>query len=296
MVRLDDLSPHPGAGEKTFQEWLDLLPSQLAGREVREVVDRWVDARRSGRTVIWALGAHLIKVGLSRWLIALMEEGLVTHLAVNGAVAIHDYELAAVGHTSEDVARGLAEGSFGQAGETAEFINQAAKDGAVKGIGLGEALAEAMHNAGLPHGDVSVLAAAGRIGLPVSVHLALGADTIHSHPSADGSSLGQTSLLDFQRFSHWVSLLEGGLYFNVGSAVIMPEIFLKAVSLARTKGSELAGLTTVVMDFIRHYRPMENVCRRPPGPTGRGFYLVGHHEIMVPLMAQAALSRWPAGG
>jgi hypothetical protein len=293
-VGLDLLAPAPPAKPATFLDWFDRLPSILAGDDVREIVDRWVAARRARKPVIWGLGAHVIKAGLSHWLITLMEEGLITHLAMNGAVAIHDYELAAVGHTSEDVGEAMADGVFGRAEETALFINRAAGEGAAKGWGLGEAIGRALLEAGLPHVGVSVLAAARRLSVPVSVHLAIGTDTVHAHPSADGRALGQTTLADFQALCLAVAGLEGGLYVNAGSAVILPEVFLKATALARSSSQPLADMTTVTLDFIRHYRPLENVCRRPLGRGGRGFYLVGHHELMIPLLGQAVLERWRA--
>lgn len=294
-VHLEKLAGLPKGADPSFCEWFGRLPGILAAEDVREVVSRWIEARRNGRPAIFGFGAHVIKVGLSPWIIALMEEGLIDHLAVNGAVAIHDYELAAVGHTSEDVGRAISEGVFGTAEETALFINEAAKKGMSDGIGLGEALSRAMDGSDLPHRNISVLAAASRLDVPVTVHLALGTDTIHGHPSADGRALGQTSLADFNLLAETVSRMEGGIYFNIGSSVILPEIFLKAVSRARAAGMPLRELTTVVLDFIRHYRPLENVSRRPLGDKGRGFYIIGHHEILVPLIGQAALSLWREG-
>jgi hypothetical protein len=286
-------APVPGA---TFAEWFERLPGILAGGDTKEVVDRWIDARRAGRPVVLAFGAHVIKAGLSRWLITLMEEGLVTRLAINGAVAIHDFELAAAGHTSEDVGAALAEGVFGRAEETARYVNDAAAAGASMGIGLGEALCRSLAARDLPHADWSVLRAALRIGVPVTVHVALGTDTVHTHPSADGRALGETSLRDFRDLAAAVRQMDGGLFVNAGSAVILPEIFLKAVSMARADGIEFSSLTTVVLDFIRQYRPSENVSRRPVAGGGRGFYLVGHHEILVPLLGQALLDRWRTAG
>jgi hypothetical protein len=290
-VGVDRCSHPPSPDNPSFSSWLDGLPSLQAGSDLREIIARWTRARREGRPVIWGMGAHVIKAGLSPWVIALMERGLITRLALNGAGAIHDFELTAVGHTSEDVAGALAEGVFGQAEETARFINDGARDAAGRGIGLGAALVERIGTVPLAHPEVGLLAAAGRLGLPVTVHLAIGTDTAHSHPSADGASLGAATLSDFHSFSAAAAELEGGVYFNVGSAVLLPEIFLKAVSSARADGRTLAGMTTVVLDFIRHYRPLENVTRRPLGPDGRGYYLIGHHEIMIPLLAQAAFCR-----
>ncbi len=295
-VRLEEAASPPAGDDPSFASWFAGLPRILAGGDLPLIVERWTAARRRGRPAIWGFGAHVVKVGLSPWVIRLMEEGLVTHLAVNGAVAIHDYELAAVGHTSEEVSEALAAGVFGRAEETFRFFNGAARAGMEKGTGLGESLGAAMLAADLPHKEASLLAAAARLGIPVSVHLAIGTDTVHAHPEADGRALGQTSLEDFRRLSTAVAGLGGGIYFNIGSAVILPEVFLKAVSLARASGADLAGMTTVVMDFNRHYRPLENVARRPVGEEGRGFYLVGHHEIMVPLLAQAALLRRARGG
>jgi hypothetical protein len=284
------LARPPAGADPTFREWLEGFPGILAARDLDEVARRWVLARREGRPVALGMGAHVIKVGLAPWIITLLEEGLITHLAVNGAVAIHDFELASAGHTSEDVGEALQEGVFGRAEETALFIHGAARWAVEEGCGLGEALAHLMHRAGLPHGGSSLLAAAGRLGIPVSVHLALGTDTIHTHPAADGRHLGETSLRDFHLFARTVREMDGGLYLNAGSAVLLPEIFLKAVSLARAEGISLDRLTTAVLDFARHYRPLENVCRRPVRP-GNGFYLVGHHELLIPLLFQAVRLR-----
>ncbi len=281
--------PHvPGSSVADF---LARLPRFLGARDLLEIADRIVAARAAGRPVILAMGAHVIKVGLSPLLIDLMKRGMITALALNGAGIVHDYEIALAGRTSEDVDAALPGGSFGVTAETGEFLNAAIRRGHERQAGLGESVAEAMEGAKLPHEHASLMIAARRHGLPVTVHVAMGTDVLHIHPSADGAAIGATALRDFQHFCALVAELEGGVHLNVGSAVILPEVFLKAVTLARNQGHPLHDITTVDLDFRAHYRPLTNVVRRPTQDGGRGFHVTGHHEINVPLLAAAVIER-----
>jgi len=269
----------------SFKEFLERLPNLLAGQHLREVALAWVQAHRTGRPVLLGMGAHPLKVGLSPVLIDLVERGLVTGLACNGAVIIHDAEIAMVGRTSEDVDQVLGSGQFGMARETAEFLNQATAWGAAEGLGLGEAVGRRLLQSDFPYKHLSLLAGAAARKVPVTVHVAVGADIIHLHPSLPPAALGETTHRDFRFFAAQVSRLAGGLYINLGSAVILPEVFLKALTLARNLGHRVEPLTTVNLDFIQHYRPLTNVVRRPTAGEGRGYALTGHHEIMLPLLA-----------
>jgi len=274
----------PGEPGMSIREYLDRLPNFLAASDLREVIARVAQAVDLKRPVILALGAHVIKVGLSPLVIDLMERGIVSLVALNGAGIIHDFELAFCGFTSEDVESVIGDGKFGMARETAEMLNASIREGADKNIGLGLAVGEMIEGRQLPHRNVSILAAGVRQNIPVTVHVALGTDIIHMHPEASGEAIGKASLLDFQVYASAVSDLAGGVYFNVGSAVILPEIFLKAISLARNLGHDVSDFTTINMDFIRHYRPQINVVGRPVKGVGRGITLIGHHEIMFPLL------------
>jgi hypothetical protein len=271
--------------------WFTFLPRILAGNDFRAVVDRLARAARNKRMILLAMGAHAIKVGLSPHIVDLMERGIVRGLAMNGAGIIHDTEVAMVGHTSEDVAARLGSGQFGMADEPARLINEAIQEGARQDMGLGEALGAKLVKDKLPHHALSLLGRAYDLGVPVTVHVAIGTDTIHFHPSADGASLGKASHQDFRLFATLISKLEGGMFINLGSAVILPEIFLKALSLVRNLGHDVKRFTTLNMDFIRHYRPMTNVVSRPTLEGGEGFSLVGHHEILFPLLAAAVIER-----
>jgi hypothetical protein len=249
-------------------------------------------ARRKKRAILWGLGAHVIKTGLSAILIDLMKRGWVSGVALNGAGIVHDFELAFAGRTSEDVASRIGSGRFGMARETGELLNEAIRFGAEEGWGLGEAVGRMIARSDFPHRRRSLLGEAWRMGIPVTVHVAVGSDTIHLHPRASGEAIGKTSLQDFKLFCGLVENLDrGGVYLNVGSAVILPEVFLKAVSLVRNIRPRLEGFTTAVFDFQKLYRPSENVARRPVGRTGTGYYFVGHHEIMIPLLAAALSGR-----
>jgi len=267
---------------------LDSLPGILAAEDFRAVVAAVLDARRSGHGIVWGLGAHVVKTGLSPLLIDLMERGFVSALATNGAGIIHDFEVALVGATSEDVEQVLGVGQFGMADETGRLLNAAINEGVASGLGIGQSVGRYLCDRHPQHERSSLAAAAWRLGVPLTVHVALGTDVIHMHPDADGRALGEGSLRDFRYFVSNVARLGRGVYLNCGSAVILPEVFLKAVSLARNRGASLDGMTTATFDFARLYRPQVNVVSRPTAGTGgRGYYLVGHHELMLPLLAAA---------
>lgn len=278
----------PGAG---LRGWLDTLPDMLGGADFKAVVAAIGRAHQDGAGLLWGLGAHVVKTGLGPVLIDLMERGFVTGLATNGAGVIHDFEVALSGATSEDVDEALGPGRFGMAEETGRLLNAAITDGVGAGLGLGQAVARWLRANRPPHEELSILAAAARLEIPVTVHVALGTDIIHMHPAADGAALGEGSLRDFRYFVSNVSRLAGGVYLNCGSAVVLPEVFLKAVALVRNHGSALDGLTTVNLDFVRHYRPQTNVVSRPVQGIGRGYSLIGHHEIMIPLLAAALIDQ-----
>lgn len=276
------------AGAKV-SAFLEGLPRILAAQDLREVIARIVEAKREGKTILVAMGAHVIKVGLSPLIIQLMEEGVVSGIALNGAGAIHDTEVAMEGKTSEDVEIGLACGKFGMAEETAAFINQGVAAGSAQGRGIGRALGTRILEDRLPHRRESILAMAARLNIPVTVHVAFGTDIVHMHPGFDPAAWGEATHLDFRIFASLVADLEGGVFLNIGSAVILPEVFLKAFTLVRNKDAKVEHFTTVNMDFIRHYRPMANVVTRPVLRGGKGYNLVGHHEIMVPLLIAGVL-------
>ena len=273
----------------SVRELLASLPRQLAGNDFPELVQRVVTAVQEGKPVIFGMGAHVIKVGLNPVLIDLMQKGVISAIALNGAGIIHDAEIAMVGRTSEEVADVLGAGAFGAARETGEVLNGAIKRGADKNIGLGQAVGEALLEQDFPYNDQSLLAQARKMDIPVTVHVAVGTDIIHIHPSVDGAATGKTSHHDFRVFCSLVSRLEGGVYLNVGSAVLLPEVFLKALTVVRNLGHEVKNLTTANFDFIRHYRPATNVVHRPTLEGGRGFNFTGHHELMIPLLAAAVL-------
>jgi hypothetical protein len=282
----DFATPLRGAALKPFFE---SLPRILAAGDFKAVVDAIKSARAGGRGIVWGLGAHVIKTGLGPVIVDLMERGYVSALATNGAGVIHDFELALSGGTSEDVDEALGPGRFGMAEETGRLLNAAINDGVKQGLGLGQAVSRRLQEMQPAHASISLLAAAARLEIPVTVHVAIGTDIIHMHPDASGAALGEGSLRDFRYFVSNVARLAGGVFLNCGSAVVLPEVFLKAVALARNRGLSLEGLTTVNLDFTRLYRPQTNVVSRPVAGIGKGYALVGHHEIMIPLLA-AALS------
>ncbi|TMB54327.1 MAG: hypothetical protein E6J60_08675 [Deltaproteobacteria bacterium] len=260
------------------------LPDILAASDLRGAVERIAGALRRDRLVVLGMGAHPIKVGLGPTIVDLIERGRLAAVAMNGACLVHDFELAWNGRTSEDVGPGLERGTFGMARETGEFLNRATREGVAAGVGLGRAIGEAILRARLPFRRTSILAAAARAGIPATAHVAIGTDIIHMHPSADGAAIGEGSLRDFHLLAGVVARLAGGVYLNLGSAVVLPEVFVKALNLARNVGRPVRDLTTIDMDFHRHYRPAVNVVGRPTQAGGRGIQLTGHHEIMFPLL------------
>ena len=277
-----DMLGSPWRAGGSLADFIKGLPRVLAADDLRAAARATVLARRNNRPLILAMGAHVIKVGLSPLIIDAMERGIFTGLAFNGAGMIHDVEMALAGRTSEDVAAALADGSFGAVRQTGEFINQAAEGG--RDIGLGRAVGRALLEAAPPNLKLSLLAAAARLDLPLTVHVALGSDIIHMHPSFDGAATGAASHLDFRLLVSQAAELAGGVYFNVGSAVVLPEVFLKALSAARNLGADAHGFTTVNMDMLRHYRPLTNVVQRPVLTGGRGLSITGCHEINLPLL------------
>ena len=275
----------------SFRSFLDGLPNILAAENVKVIAANIAEAQRKKKTVVLGMGAHPIKVGLSPLIVDFMERRIIHAVALNGAGVIHDFELAYMGQTSEDVAATLKDGSFGMGEETGAFINEAISTGLHDRLGIGAAVGAAINQAKLPHRRLSILAAGHRLGIPVTSHVAIGTDIIHMHPKVDGQALGAGSLLDFRTLTSVVATLDSGIYLNFGSAVILPEVFLKAVSLARNLGHPVQNLTTVNVDFLAHYRPLTNVVNRPTLQSGKGFHLTGHMEIMVPLLFAAVLER-----
>lgn len=287
-VRISDFAK-PWRQGGSFSLFYRALPDILAVKTLRAVAGAIAKAHRKRRPVIVGIGAHVIKVGLAPILVNWMEQGLVTAVAMNGAGIIHDFELALMGHTSEEVDDEIDAGRFGMAEETGSILNEAIVLGHQSGQGLGEAVGCYINRAKarFPNRATSLLATGARLGIPVTVHVAVGTDIIHMHPAADGEAIGGTSLLDFRRLAAVVSQMEGGVYLNIGSAVVLPEVFLKTVSLGRNLGHPLSNITTVNMDFLSHYRPLTNVVRRPTQKGGKGYSLIGHHEIMLPLLVAA---------
>lgn len=301
-VSVRDFAKAPGANA-SLAKFLDSLPNLLAAEELRNLLLAIHAARKQRRTILWGIGGHVIKVGLGPLLIDLMRRGFVSGIAMNGAALIHDFEIALVGNTSEDVDAGLSDGRFGMAAETGEYINEIAKLAMRVRIGYGEAAGQFLTSGIIEarHAGSSVLAAAYKSGIPVTIHLAIGTDIPHMHRAADGAALGAASYYDFRLFCALVrGMHPGGAYLNWGSAVLLPEIFLKAVSVVRNLGIPLRPISTANFDFIQHYRPLQNVVKRPTasqrgrrGPESRGYAITGHHEIMFPLVAAALASGWP---
>ncbi len=294
-VRLDDeATPHRRGS--SFAHFLESLPAVLGAADLRTAIDATARAHQRGKTILWGLGAHVVKVGLAPVIVDLLERRLASGVMLNGAGCVHDLELAMMGRTSEDVDASLDDGSFGMAGETAERLNGAIAAGAEEGLGMGAAVGREILEGAYPHKDRSILAAAARLGVPVTVHSAIGTDVHHLHASADGAALGATSYRDFETLVGLVGTLEGGVVFNVGSAVILPEVFLKALSLARNLGHAVRRFTAVDLDFLRQYRPTVNVVGRPTRLGGTGLSLIGHHEILVPLLAAGLIERTGRAG
>ena len=275
----------------TVQDFLDSLPNILAGSRIRTVIASIAATVKEKRTVVLSMGAHVTKVGLNPIVIDLMERGIVTAVAMNGAGIIHDLELAIAGKTSEDVGASIGNGSFGMAHETATFLSEAIRTAEDRSMGLGEAVGRSIIEKRLPLSEMSILAAGARLELPVTVHVAFGTDIVHMHPEFDPKLTGAATHRDFRTFASIIATLERGVYLNIGSAVILPEVFLKAITLVRNLGHRLENFTTVNMDFIQHYRPMTNVVQRPISLGGQGFNLIGHHEIMLPLIAAGVIEQ-----
>jgi len=279
----------PLAPGSTLKEFIASLPEQLLGLDFPELVDRLAASHTNDRPIIIGMGAHVIKVGLNPILIDLMERGIISAIALNGAGIVHDTEIAMVGRTSEEVGDVLGSGAFGAAKETGEVVNAGINQGAKKGLGLGEALGEYLLAQDFPYNNMSLLATAKRLNIPLTVHVAMGTDIVHIHPTANGAAIGQTSHHDFRLFCALVAELEGGAYLNFGSAVLLPEVFLKALTLVRNLGHTVNNFTTANFDFIRHYRTMTNVVNRPTMGGGKGYNIIGHHELLIPLLAATLL-------
>jgi hypothetical protein len=281
----------PVAEGASLRDFLDSLPDILAVKSLRELAAQIRRARELKKPIILGIGGHVVKTGLAPVLIDLMRRGFVTAIAANGSVLVHDLEIALVGSTSEDVDASLGAGAFGAAEETGRLLNEAAAEGARDEIGLGESLGRALLNKNPPNRNLSLLCACYESRVPFTAHLSIGTDIAHFHPSADGAALGATSHTDFRLLAELVRRMDGGgVYLNVGSAVILPEVFLKCVTLVRNLGHQLSDFTTANFDFIQSYRPLTNVVRRPVSDgAGRGYSITGHHELMIPLLAAAIM-------
>jgi hypothetical protein len=288
LVRVEDFA-RPVPSRASLQKFLSSLPNFLGAKDFREIIARIGKAQRREKPIILGMGAHPIKVGLSPLIIRLMEKGILHGVAMNGAGIVHDFEIAYGGQTSEDVAAEIGTGTFGMAQETGRDLNAAIQRGWERGWGIGYAVGKMIGEKKLPYRHLSITAAGARLGVPVTVHVAIGTDILHIHPQACGQAIGEGSHRDFRLLAAMVSRLQGGVYINLGSAVILPEVFLKALTLVRNLGYAVKNFTTVNMDFISHYRPLTNVVRRPTLEGGKGFHLTGHHEIMFPLLAAAIL-------
>jgi hypothetical protein len=294
-VSADEFAKPPGR-DRSFHAFIESLPDILVARDFRRVVDAIVSAARNRRAVVVMLGGHIVKTGLAPLLVTLLERRVITHVAMNGSAAIHDFEIARFGGTSEDVAAGLKDGTFGMAEETGREMNEAFVRGQQAQLGMGESLAIALEAAKLAHSELSVLLNTRKNGVPVTVHAAIGAEIIHQHPAANGAAIGDTSHRDFRRLAHSLDALDdGGVVLNLGSAVIMPEVFLKALTIARNlNGGKPQGFVTCDMDMLQHYRPKVNVVQRPTLQSGKGYQITGHHELMVPLLVWSVLDQLDA--
>ena len=293
----------PPAANSSLTKFLDSLPNFLAAEDLRQLLDAIHSARKQRRAIVWGIGGHVIKVGLGPVLIDLMKRGFVSGIAMNGAALIHDFEIAVAGNTSEDVEAGIGEGQFGMASETGQYINEIAKLSHRIRIGYGEAAGQFLSSGIIEvrHADSSILVAAYKHRIPVTIHLAIGTDIPHMHPAANGAALGDATHHDFRLFCALVQQMHpGGVYLNWGSAVLLPEVFLKAVSVVRNLEVPLRPITTANFDFIQHYRPLQNVVKRPTaaargrsGPESHGYAITGHHELLLPLVAAALAAGWP---
>lgn len=290
-VKIKDFAGVPSS-QDSMGDFLVKLPNILASKDLLEVINALVQAYQNKQPVILAMGAHVIKCGLSPLIIDMIKRGLISAIALNGAGSIHDFEISYLGETSEDVEVEIKEGRFGMVEETGKYINEALKEGAAKGWGYGESVGRkiiALNNA---YKEYSILATCVEYGVPVTVHVALGNDIIHMHPACDGAAVGKTSYQDFLTFVENITKMEkGGVYLNIGSAVVLPEVFLKAVSMVRNAGYALDKIVTVNMDMQRQYRPLENVVKRPTNKGGKGYMIVGHHEINLPLLVSGIYAK-----
>jgi hypothetical protein len=276
----------------TVAELLAAMPDQLGAQALNGVIGAIVEACRKGKPVIMAMGAHVIKCGLQPVLRSLIDAGVITAIALNGAGAIHDYEISLIGETSEDVGAVLHAGLFGMAEETGRDLNRALKEGVPQGFGFGEAVGRFILDRGNPHREWSLMALCTERGIPVTVHVAVGTDIVHQHPEADGAVIGEATFRDFRLLAAIVAELgDGGVYLNIGSAVLLPEVFLKALSIAQNLGHHVDNFTTVNMDMQQHYRPLQNVVKRPTAGKSMGYTITGHHEIMLPLLAAGVLDK-----
>jgi len=285
-VSVDDFAETPKSWE-SINIRKELFPNILKSEEFFQFCDYIKNVRREGKQILWLTGAHIVKVGLSKIVIELAKKGFITAFAANGALAIHDVEISLFGKTSEDVEKSIKDGKFGVTKETAEFINNAISNGAKQGYGYGESIARALIEANPRYKDYSIIYNLFVMGVPITIHTIPGAEVIHIHPDVDDRAVGETSMRDFRRFCSFVSKLEGGAVLGWGSAVVMPEIFLKALSIARNLGYKVENFRTAYFDMYIHYRPMQNIVLRPT--AGKGSYFVGHHEIMMPLLASILL-------
>ena len=289
-VSIHDFAARPSGRE--LDGFLATLPKILKAADFMEFVDRIVAAYRQEKPIIVMLGGHVIKCGLSPILIDLMERDIITAMAFNGATSIHDFEIGLIGETSEDVGQYLQTGQFGMVEETGRLMNEAICAAADTGMGMGAGLGQKLIELDAPYRDYSLLATGTCLGIPITVHVAIGTDIIHQHPAADGAATGQTSFTDFRLLAAIVAELgDAGVVLNLGSAVILPEVFLKALTVARNLGNRVTHFTTANFDMIQHYRPLENVIRRPTDIGGKGYTFTGHHEIMIPLLAEAIIGR-----
>lgn len=277
----------------SLDDFLSALPNVLAVQSLRQLADRILRARALGKPIIWGIGGHVIKTGLAPLIIDLMRRGFVSAIAANGSVLVHDSEIAMVGSTSEDVDATLSEGSFGGAEETGRLLNSAARNGALDQVGLGQAMGRALLELTPQHAQFSLLCAAYEARIPFTAHITIGGDIPHFHPNTDGAALGATTHIDFRLLAELVRRMDGGgVYLNVGSAVVLPEVFLKCVTLVRNLGHSLEDITTANFDFIQSYRPLTNVVRRPTEKgAGRGYSITGHHELTIPLLAAQLITR-----
>jgi hypothetical protein len=290
LVSIDNFAT-PCKQNQNFSNFIDNLPSILAGNDLRNIISAISTAALNNKKICFGMGGHVIKVGLNPVLIDLMQKKAITMLAMNGAGIIHDLEIAMTGKTSEDVAASLDQGDFGMAEETSDFLNTAINNAEKESTGLGRAVGELINKEDLPYKEMSLTAQGAALNIPVTVHVAMGTDIIHMHPGFNAAACGEASHRDFRIFSSNVADLEQGVFINAGSAVILPEVFLKALTLVRNLGFSPKNFTTVNLDFIRHYRPMSNVVNRPTQSGGKGYSLVGHHEILIPLIAAGVIEK-----